>query len=72
MMMKKAQYVFKEMVYLIKKHKVAFLTPILIVLILMVFLVVLCRPCHSHNIYLCGDLKSLFIGRVRIRGYIRR
>jgi hypothetical protein len=36
--MNKVRYVFKEMFYLIKKHKVAFLLPILIVLILLVFL----------------------------------
>ncbi len=36
--MNKISYVFKEMVYLIKKHKLAFLLPIFIVLALLVFL----------------------------------
>ncbi|MEI8011967.1 MAG: DUF5989 family protein [Candidatus Omnitrophota bacterium] len=36
--MNKVRYVFKEMVYLIKKHKLAFLLPIFIVLALLVFL----------------------------------
>ncbi len=36
--MNKIQYVLKEMFYLIKKHKLAFLLPIFIVLILLVFL----------------------------------
>jgi Family of unknown function (DUF5989) len=36
--MNKVQYVFKEIFYLIKKHKVAFLLPIFIVMTLLVFL----------------------------------
>lgn len=36
--MNKIKYVFKEMFYLIKKHKLAFLLPIFIMLILLVFL----------------------------------
>ena len=36
--MNKIRYVFQEMFYLIKKHKMAFLLPIFIVLALLVFL----------------------------------
>ncbi len=35
--MNKVRYVFQEMSYLIKKHKLAFLLPIFIVLSLLVF-----------------------------------
>ncbi len=36
--MNKIRYLFKELFYLIKKHKLAFLLPIFILLILLVFL----------------------------------
>lgn len=36
--MNKVQYVFREMLHLVRKHKLAFLIPILMVLILLVFL----------------------------------
>lgn len=36
--MNKMHYIINEMFYLIKKHKLAFLLPIFIVLILLVFL----------------------------------
>ncbi|MBF0331192.1 MAG: hypothetical protein HQL17_04585 [Candidatus Omnitrophica bacterium] len=36
--MNKLQYILKEMSYLVNKHKLAFLLPIFIVLILLVFI----------------------------------
>lgn len=36
--MNKLKYIFKEMIYLVKKHKLAFLLPIFIVLTVLVFL----------------------------------
>lgn len=42
--MNKVVYILKEMGYLIKKHKLAFLAPILIVLALLAFLVYYIGP----------------------------
>ena len=42
--MKKILYILKEMFYLVKKHKLAYLLPIFIVLILLTFLVYYIGP----------------------------
>ena len=42
--MKKAVYIFKEIFYLVRKHKLAFLLPILIVLGCLSFLVYTIGP----------------------------
>ena len=42
--MKKILYIFKEMIYMIKQHKLFFLAPILIVLVLMAIFVYYITP----------------------------
>jgi hypothetical protein len=42
--MQKILYLFKEMFYLIRKHKLYFLAPVLVILILLAFLVFYIGP----------------------------
>ncbi|MBD3264378.1 MAG: hypothetical protein GF375_04665 [Candidatus Omnitrophica bacterium] len=42
--MKKIAYILKEMIYMIKRHKLAFLTPIFVILAILAILVYVIGP----------------------------